>query len=151
MKKAIIIGEPGVDIKGFAEAIGVNFDLPLYYLNNVYKIDEKDLEKGFCFSDRVSETVKRDEWIICSSYDVDYLEIICSECDTIFLFDYPKETCRNLIGDVDDISWYAFVRFFRDYKPEIFKKLEKYTDKSFITFKTEEEKNYYIDKIIRKN
>ncbi len=151
MKKAVIIGEPGIDIKGFAEAMSVNFDLPLYYLHDMYKIDEKDLEKGFCFSDRVAEMVKRDEWIIASYYGINYLEILCNECDTIFLFDYPKEACRKLIGDVDDIGWYAFVRFFRDHKPDISQKLEKYTDKSFITLKNEEEKNYYIDKNTRKN
>ena len=52
---------------------------------------------------------------------------------------------------MDDNQWYAFVRFFRDYKPEIMKTLEKYSDKNIITFKTEEEKKYYINKIIRKN
>ena len=83
--------------------------LPLYYLDQLWhKPDQTNISKEE-FDTRLGEWIQTDRWIIDGNYQRT-LEIRMKVCDTVFLLDFPVETCllgvQSRIGAKrEDLPW----------------------------------------------
>lgn len=148
MKKAVVIGCPGIGTHEFGKKLSKNTGIPYHDINEAYLIKEEDINKNSSFHDRELEMINKSAWIIVGNY-VDSLEMRFKECDTIFFFDYPLQLCRNLNAKklATGIPNGVVARFHREARPEILKMLERYSEKNIFTFKTEDEKDFFINSL----
>ena len=162
MKKVIIIGCPGSGKTTFAEKLNKCTELPLYYLDAIWHKPDKTHISREEFDERIAEIFNQSEWIIDGNYKRT-IEMRLRECDTIFLFDLPKEVC--LQGVIDrigksryDLPWLEteldqeFKQFIEDFPidtlPYIYDLLEKYkADKNVFIFKSRQDADDYIKKV----
>ena len=157
MKKVLIIGCPGAGKSTFARRLHGETDLPLWHLDMIWHKPDKTNISREEFDKRLSEILKREEWIIDGNYDRT-LETRFEVCDTVFLFDLPTETCiqgvENRIGKKrEDMPWteVTFDEEFRQWildfpkraLPHIYELIEKYRDKNIIIFRSHEEADGY--------
>lgn len=161
MKKVIVIGCPGSGKTTFAEGLAKCTGLPLYYLDAIWHKPDKTHIPREEFDSRLCEIFALPEWIIDGNYKRT-IEVRLKECDTVFLFDLPTEVClqgvRERIGkERYDLPWLEteldeefrqFIESFpTDTLPYIYELLEKYSDKSIVTFRSREEADNYISSL----
>lgn len=158
MKKIIIIGCPGSGKSTFARALHKKTGIPLHHLDMMYWNADKTVVDKSVFLDRLSETMKKSEWIIDGNYS-STMEMRMAACDTVIFLDYPPRVCLDGVkareGKMrDDMPWIEngedeeFLRFIRSFnqeqRPKILNLIDKYSDKSIIIFKCREEAEEFI-------
>lgn len=159
MNKVIVIGCPGSGKTTFAEKLHKSLGLPLYHLDAIwYKSDKTHISREE-FDQRVSEIFATDQWIIDGNYKRT-IEARLKNCDTVFLFDLPTETCLQGVTDRIgksryDLPWLeteldpefkAFIENFpEDTLPYIYDLLYRYKDeKKIVIFRSREDADIYI-------
>ena len=158
MKKIIIIGCPGSGKSTFAQKLQKCLSLPLYHLDMIWHKPDKTTVTREEFDARLDEILATEEWIIDGNYKRT-LEKRIFACDTVFLFDLPTFVCisgaKERIGKKRaDMPWVeeeldpefkAWIEGFRNEQlPEIYRLLEKYSDKRTVIFKSREEADQFI-------
>ena len=160
MKKVIIIGCPGSGKSFFSQKLNQITKLPLYHLDMLYHnkdgshISKEELEE------KLKNIFKEEYWIIDGNYQRT-LELRLKECDTVFLLDFPTDTCiagaQARIGKQrDDLPWIekelneefkkSIINFSKEKLPQIYMLLEKYkANKNIFIFKTREDIDNFIE------
>lgn len=161
-KKIIIIGSPGAGKSTFARKLRDATGLPLYYLDMIWhKPDQTSISREE-FDMQLNEILKKEKWIIDGNYQRT-LEVRLRECDTVFLLDFPLETClagaKSRVGEKrEDLPWTEqeldeefrqwIIDFPRTQLPQIYELLEKYRrEKEVVVFKTRQEENAYLKRL----
>ena len=90
--KAIVIGCPGSGKTTFANKLAEKTKTEIFYLDTRWHLPNKDHVSREEFDRKLSEILKKDEWIIDGNYQRT-LEVRLKACDTVFLFDLPTEVC----------------------------------------------------------
>lgn len=162
MLKVMVIGCPGAGKSTFSRKLRDVTALPLYYLDMLWhKPDKTNISKEE-FDEQLREIVKKEKWIIDGNYQRT-LELRLKECDTVFLMDYPLETCLSgaeaRIGKKrEDLPWFEtefdeefkkwIIDFSKEQLPQIYELLELYKEsKSIIIFKSREEADDYLTQL----
>ncbi len=164
MKKIIVIGCPGSGKTTFAEKLNKCTGIPLYYLDAIWHKPDKTHISREDFDKRIIEIFNEDKWIIDGNYKRT-IDIRLKACDTVFLFDLPTDVCiqgaTERIGKGRyDLPWIEteldteFKQFIEEFPentlPYIYELLNKYkAEKDVIIFKTREEADEYINKVIK--
>ena len=162
MQKVIIIGSPGAGKSTFSRSLRDATGLPLYYLDRIWHRPDRTTISREEFDDKLQEILLKDQWIIDGNYNRT-LEIRLQYCDTVFLMDFPVETCLSGVEarvgqEREDIPWVEkeldseFRKFIMDFPkeslPRIYELIEKYrTDKKIVIFKSREEAEAYLSEI----
>lgn len=160
-QRIMVIGSPGAGKSTFSRRLRDITKLPLYPLDMIWhKPDKTNISKEE-FDVRLAEIVTKDRWIIDGNYQRT-LEVRLKRCDTVFLLDYPLETClegaKTRIGTVrEDLPWVEteldeefrqFIIDFPKYKlPEIYNMLEQSHGKQIFILKSREEAENALKKI----
>lgn len=164
MDKIIVIGSPGVGKSTFARKLRELTHLPLYYLDQLWhKPDQTNISREE-FDTRLGEWIQGDRWIIDGNYQRT-LEIRMKACDTIFLLDFPVETCllgaKSRIGKKrEDLPWVEtefeeefrqeIIEFPEKQLPNIYQLVKKYRkEKQVIIFRSREEASRYLREMER--
>ena len=163
MNKIIIIGCPGSGKTTFAEKLKSSTGLPLYYLDSIWHRPDKTHISREEFDSRINDIFTEEKWIIDGNYKRT-IELRIKECDTVFLFDLPVETClkgaTERIGKGRyDLPWLEteldpeFKLFIEEFPektlPYIYELLEKYkAQKHIIIFKSRKEADNFIKELI---
>ena len=162
MRKVIIIGCPGSGKTTFSRHLARITGLPLYHLDSIWhKLDRTTISKED-FVRRVEEIMTGDQWILDGNYG-GTMETRLRRCDTVFLLDYPLETClqgvRDRIGkprpempwieEEMDPEFRAFIESFPQTKlPHIYALLRRYGDgRQGIVFKSGEEADVFLKRL----
>ncbi len=164
MNKVIIIGCPGSGKTTFAEKLQKCTGLPLYYLDAIWHKPDRTHIPREEFDKRISDIFATPKWIIDGNYNRT-IEMRLKECDTVFLFDLPTEVCiqgatERLGKGRYDMPWIEkelnpeFEDFIKEFAekslPRIYELIEKYiSKKQVIIFKSREDADDYIDKVIK--
>lgn len=163
MKKVIIIGCPGSGKSTFSRALHELTHLPLYHLDLLNWNSDKTTVSKAVFLERLQNVVALDKWIIDGNYGSS-IELRMKECDTVFFLDYSVEVCIDGINQRQgktrsDMPWVetevdeALLEFIRNYntksKPKVLELLKKYNEKDIIVFKSRNEADDYISKVIK--
>ena len=157
-KRVAVIGCSGGGKSTFSRALRDRVGLPLYHLDAIYwKADRTTLPKEeFCAIQR--QIIEKDEWIIDGNYG-STIEWRIAACDILFFLDYPAEVClagvrarrgqkrsdMPWVEEGDDDEFLEFIRAFEtESRPRILELIEKYPDKTVVTFRTREEAEGYL-------
>ena len=113
MKKVIVIGCPGSGKTTFAKKLGDKTGLPLYHLDAIWHKPDRTHISREEYDLRLGEILAFDSWIIDGNYSRT-IESRLSACDTVFLFDLPKEIClegaiSRLGKDRYDMPWITLI------------------------------------------
>lgn len=142
MKKVIVIGSPGAGKSTFSRKLHQKTELTLYHLDMIWHRPDKTHISREEFDARLEEILRTDSWIIDGNYGRT-MERRMVACDTIFLLDYPLETClagaEGRVGNKqEDMPWMEekldeeFRQFILNFPtkelPEIYRLLERYGD-----------------------
>ena len=159
MKKVIVIGCPGSGKTTFAEKLCKKTGIPLYHLDAIWHKPDRTHIPRDDFDARMREIFAEDEWIIDGNYSRT-IEMRLMECDTVFLFDLPKEIC--LQGAVErlgkgryDMPWTdseldpkfksEIENFATEMLPIIYNLLDKHgQNKKIVIFKSREEAENFL-------
>ena len=160
MKKVIVIGCPGSGKTTFAKKLGDKTGLPLYHLDAIWHKPDRTHISREEYDLRLDEILAFDSWIIDGNYSRT-IESRLSACDTVFLFDLPKEIClegaiSRLGKDRYDMPWIdrELDPSFRDEienfgsknLPKIYTLIDRYKDgKTVIIFKSREQADEFIN------
>ena len=158
MKRVIVIGCPGSGKSCFATALHEMSGIPLYHLDMMYWNADKTTVERAVFLQRLSDVLKKDEWIIDGNY-ASTMELRIEACDTVFFLDYPVELCldgvRARLGKPRrDIPWIEteqdaeFIEFIKRYgeeqRPRVLELLQRYNDKSKYVFSGREAADSFL-------
>ncbi len=161
MKKIIVIGCPGGGKSTFSKALHKTTGIPLFHLDMLYWNADRTTVDKFVFRQRLSNTLKLDEWIIDGNYG-STIELRLQACDTVFFLDYPLDVCLNGISERrgkirTDMPWIEneedaeLIEFVKNYntqsRPKVMELLHKYSDKDIYIFKNRIEADEFINKI----
>ena len=165
MEKVVIIGCPGSGKSTFARELEKLTKLPICYLDMLKWNEDKTTVSREAFLEKLEEVMKNDSWIIDGNY-LSTMERRISECDTVFFLDYETEICLKGVKErkgkkrpdmpwietEDDEEFLEFIRnFSKDSRPKILNLLEKYKNKSIITFKNRKEANLFLQRFKNKS
>lgn len=161
MKKILVIGSPGAGKSTFARKLSEQVKIPLYYLDMLWHRPDKTNLTREEFAERLNEILQKDRWIIDGNYRRT-LEMRLKNCDTVFLMDFPVETCLSgaqaRIGKKrEDMPWVEtefdeefkqwILDFPKDQLPYLYELLEKYQEgRKIIIFKSREEADAYLNR-----
>lgn len=162
MKKVIVLGCPGSGKTTFAEKLNQRTGLPLYYLDAIWHKPDRTHISREEYDKRLSEIFVTKEWIIDGNYSRT-IEVRLQQCDTVFLFDLPTETCiegatARLGKGRYDVPWIdteldpkfkkEIESFSANVLPDIYKLIEKYkTGKQVIIFKSRTQADEYLNRM----
>ena len=162
MKRVLVIGCPGSGKSRLSKVLHDKTGLPLYHLDNLFwNADKTNVEKSV-FSERLSEVLERDEWIIDGNY-ASTMEKRMAVCDTVIFLDYPTDLCldgvkRRQGTRRSDMPWIeteqdkALIEFIKGYndrnRPQVMALLEKYSEKRILIFKSREEADAFLRGVV---
>ena len=163
MKKIIVIGCPGSGKSTFSRALHEKTGIPLFHLDMMYWNADRTTVERSIFRKRLSDTIKKDKWIIDGNYS-STIELRFQACDTVIFLDYPPEVCLDGIRERrgkprTDMPWVEdeneedteFIEFVRSFniqsRPSIVELLNKYPHKNIYIFKSRKEADEFIKKI----
>ena len=109
MLKIIIVGSPGAGKSTFARKLRDITGIPLFYLDMLWHKPDRTTVTQEEFNNRLNGILQKDRWIIDGNYQRT-LEPRLQACDTVFLMDFPLETCisgaESRIGKKrEDLPW----------------------------------------------
>ena len=157
----MIIGCSGSGKSTFSRELQNKTCLPLFHLDILFWNKDKTHVSREIFDERLNEILKRDSWIIDGNYSRT-LEMRLKACDTVFLLDFPVDTCLDganaRIGKQrDDIPWVEqaldeeFKRWITEFPqtelPRIYSLLEKYNHKDIFIFKSRDDVDRFLEEI----
>ena len=157
-KRVAVIGCPGGGKSTFSRALRDRVDLPLYHLDAIYWRDDRTHLSREEFYPLMQEIIAREEWIMDGNYNAT-LEWRISACDLLIFLDYPAEVCLEgvrarrgqkrsdmpWVEEGDDQEFLEFIRGFEsESKPKILELMEKYPEKTVVTFRTREEADGFL-------
>lgn len=163
MERIMVIGCPGSGKSTFSRELHRITGIPLFHLDMMnWNADRTTVDKEV-FRARLSDTIKKNEWIIDGNYG-STIELRLKECDTVIFLDYPLEVCLEGImerrGKVrTDMPWVEaedeedteFIEFVKNYKsqsrPLVMELLDKYSYKKIIIFKSRDEAEEFLTEI----
>lgn len=163
MKKIIVIGCPGSGKSTFSGKLHKRTGISLFHLDMMYWNPDRTTVEKTVFRERLSETLRKDEWIIDGNYG-STMELRLRACDTVIFLDYPLEVCLRGIrarkGKArSDMPWIEnedeedaeFIEFIKNYnfqsRPKVMDLLKKYSDKDIYIFKSREEAEEFLNRI----
>lgn len=160
MKKIMVIGSPGAGKSTFARKLQEKTNFPLYYLDMLWHKADKTNVSREEFDAHLGEILQKDAWIIDGNYQRT-LKLRLQSCDTVFLLDFPPETClagvKSRIGKPrEDMPWIEtefdaeFKQWILDFPtnqlPQIYALLEEYkANKEIIVFKSRKAADAYLE------
>lgn len=160
-KRILVVGCPGSGKSCFARELSALMSLPLFHLDMLFWNADRTTVPHEVFLGRLQEILQRESWIIDGNY-ASTLEMRLNACDTVYLLDYPAETClEGVLARMHkvrpDMPWVEtetdpefmdFIRNFRqDVLPGMLEELKRHNDKQIILFRTREEAQRYLDTI----
>lgn len=163
MKRIMVIGCPGSGKSTFSRELHSITGIPLFHLDMMnWNADRTTVDK-VVFRERLSDTIKKREWIIDGNYG-STIELRLKECDTVIFLDYPLEVCLEGIKERrgkerTDIPWVEaedeedaeFIEFIKNYneqsRPQVMELLDKYFYKNIVIFKKREEAGEFLEQI----
>lgn len=163
MERIMVIGCPGSGKSTFSRELHKITGIPLFHLDMMnWNADRSTVDKEV-FRERLSNTIKKSEWIIDGNYG-STIELRLKECDTVIFLDYPLKVCLEGIkerrGKVrTDMPWVEaedeedaeFMEFVKNYhsqnRPQVMELLEKYSGKNIFVFKNREEAVIFLEQI----
>ena len=163
MKKIMVIGCPGSGKSTFSKALHTRTGIPLFHLDMLYWNPDRTTVDKTVFYQRLSEIVKKSEWIIDGNYK-STIELRMKLCDTVIFLDYPLDICLNGVKERcgtkrSDMPWVEkdgeidteFIDFIKNYntqcKPKILELIDKYSDKNVYVFSDRKEADAFLNKI----
>ena len=160
-KRVAVIGCPGGGKSTLSRRLRDLTGLPLYHLDALYWREDRTHLSREEFYPLMQEIIARDEWIIDGNYN-STMEWRVAACDLVVFLDFPAEVCLSGVrarrGQVrsdmpwveegEDAEFIAFIRAFEtESRPRILELLEKYPDKTVVTFRTREEAERYLGEL----
>lgn len=160
MERIMVIGCPGSGKSTLSRALHKITSIPLFHLDMMnWNADRTTVDKEV-FRERLSDTVKKSEWIIDGNYG-STIELRLKECDTVIFLDYPLEVCLKGIEERrgkerTDMPWVEaedeedveFIEFIKNYnsqsRPQVMELLDKYSHKKIIVFRSREEADEFL-------
>ena len=161
-KRVAVIGCPGGGKSTFSRALRDRVRLPLYHLDAIYWRDDRTHLSREEFYPLMREIIAREEWIMDGNYG-STMEWRISACDLLIFLDYPAEVClagvrarrgqkrsdMPWVEEGDDEEFLAFIRAFEtESRPRILELMERYPEKTVITFRTRAEADKYLAALI---
>lgn len=159
MKKVIVVGCSGAGKSTFSRKLRDKTGLTLYYLDIIWHKADKTTISREEFDMRLSEILKKDEYIIDGDYSRT-IELRLKDCDTVFFLDFPLDVClegvSSRIGTKrEEMPWIetAFDKEFYDWivdwqknqRQRLIDLLDRYKDKvNVVIFKTRDEADSFI-------
>ncbi len=165
MERIMVIGCPGSGKSTFSRELHRITGIPLFHLDMMnWNADRTTVDKEV-FRARLSDTIKKNEWIIDGNYG-STIELRLKECDTVIFLDYPLEVCLEGIMERrgkgrTDMPWVEaedeedaeFIEFIKNYnsqsRPQVMELLDKYSDKKIIIFRNRDEANEFLKQMER--
>lgn len=160
MKRIMVIGCPGSGKSTFCRKLHKITGIPLFHLDMMnWNADRTTVDKEV-FCERLSDTIKKREWIIDGNYG-STIELRLKECDTVIFLDYPLEVCLEGIKERRgkeraDMPWVEaedeedteFIEFIKNYnsqsRPQVMELLDKYFYKKIIIFRNRDEADEFL-------
>lgn len=159
--KAIVIGCPGAGKSTFARRLKKKTGLPLYHLDMLWHKPDRTTVSRDTFDRRLKEIISTGQWILDGNYGRT-LELRFQSCDTVFLLDFPAETClagaESRIGKPrEDMPWVEtesdeeFRQWILDFPqnemPAVYELIDRYRrEKSMFIFRSREDIENYLEK-----
>lgn len=159
MKRVIVIGCPGAGKTTFAEKLRDKTGLPLFYLDAIWHKPDRTHIPREAFDALLSEILAKEAWIVDGNYSRTLARRLAA-CDTVILFDLPKEVCLagavSRLGKVrPDMPWVDMTldpylkaeieKFEKENLLEIYDLLDQYREeKKVIIFKTRAEADAFL-------
>lgn len=160
MLKVIVIGSPGAGKSTFARKLRDITGIPLYYLDMLWHKPDGTTVTQAEFDAGLQEIIRKDKWIIDGNYQRT-LEPRLQKCDTVFLMDFPMETClsgaQSRIGKKrEDLPWIE-LEFDKEFKqwimdfprnrlPQLYEMLKKHGyNKDITVFRSRKEADAYLE------
>ena len=159
MLKIIIVGSPGAGKSTFARKLRDITGIPLFYLDMLWHKPDRTTVTQEEFNNRLNGILQKDRWIIDGNYQRT-LEPRLQACDTVFLMDFPLETCisgaESRIGKKrEDLPWTElefdpeFKQWIQDFPknrmPQLYEIIETYKDnKEIMVFHSRKEADDYL-------
>lgn len=155
MRRVLVIGCPGSGKSVFSRKLAESTGLPVHHLDMLYWNADQTTVPQEAFLCRLNAILRQDAWIIDGNY-ASTLEQRLERCDTVFLLDYPVETCidgvlRRMNAPRPDIPWVEtkfdpeFMDFIRSFPeatlPGMMELLKRYSEKKLIVFHSRKEAN----------
>ncbi len=163
MKRIMVIGCPGSGKSTFSRKLHTITGIPLFHLDMMnWNADRTTVDKAV-FRERLSDTIKKSEWIIDGNYG-STIELRLKECDTVIFLDYPLEVCLEGIKERrgkerTDMPWVEsedeedveFIEFIKNYnsqsKSQVMELLGKYSYKNIFIFLNRNEAEEFLTQI----
>ena len=163
MNKIIIIGCPGSGKTTFAEKLHNKIGLPLFYLDYIWHKPNKTHISREEFDARLEGILSLDAWIIDGNYGRT-VERRIAACDTVFLFDLPREVCLDgatsrLGKERNDMPWIdneldpLFKKEIDEFEiknlPKLYELIDKYkVGKRIVVFKSRQQSDEFLQNIV---
>lgn len=159
MQRVLVIGSPGSGKSVFSRKLAESTGLFVHHLDMLYWNADQTTIPQEEFLSRLDAVLRQDAWIIDGNY-ASTLERRLERCDTIFLLDYPVETCiegvqRRMNTPRPDMPWIEtefdpeFMDFIRSFPevtlPGMMELLKRYSEKKLIIFHSRKEANAYLN------
>ncbi len=161
MKKIIIIGCPGAGKSTFARKLRDKLGIELFYLDRIYHKADRTTISREEFDAELANIMKKDKWIIDGNYQRT-IPIRLQNCDTVFLLDFPLETCisgaKNRVGiKREEMPWVeneldtkleeTILEFSEKQLPVIYKYLDECQNISKYIFKSRAEAEFFLEQL----
>lgn len=160
MKRILVIGSPGAGKSTFSRKLHNKFDLPLFYLDNLFWKADKTTVAPKMLNKQIRSILKQPQWIMDGNYSRYLLDERLDACDTVFFLDYDVETCLQGVRDRKgkkrpDLPWIEqkedpeFMEYIRQFpltkRPKIIEALRKYPQINQYHFKNRRQAREFLN------